>query len=67
MLRCRSPVTNQILVQGAFHAGEWRERLTLKLAEFGFEARAVTLSGHRGNPKSPWWVALKTYGADTLR
>jgi len=60
-------VTNQILlVHGAFHSGDCWERLIPKLAELSFEARAVTLSGHRGNPKWPWWVTMKTYGSDVI-
>lgn len=55
-----------LLVHGSFHTGACWEALLPHLAERGLAARTVTLSGHRGNPKSSWLVSMATYGTDVI-
>jgi pimeloyl-ACP methyl ester carboxylesterase len=55
-----------LLVHGACHTGECWELLEPQLARRGFEVHTLTLSGHRGNPKAPLLVSIKTYGGDVL-
>ncbi len=55
-----------LLVHGSFHTGECWEKLIPQLGLRGHSASAVTLSGHRGNPKWPWLVSMETYGSDVI-
>jgi pimeloyl-ACP methyl ester carboxylesterase len=61
--RMPSPI---LLVHGAFHTGECWSLLEPHLAARGFEVHALTLGGHRGNPRPAGSVSMTSYGEDVI-
>ena len=55
-----------LLVHGSFHTGECWELILPALAELGLEAHALTLGGHRGNPRPASEVSMRSYASDVI-
>lgn len=59
-------VQSILLVHGSFHNAECWDHLAPHLEECGLEVHAITLGGHRGNPRPAAEVNMQTYGQDVI-